>query len=246
MYTDKPHKARLQFWATLIVGMIALPASAGDVDYAPLAPYEARYTASMSKGVSLNGEGVRELTDQGNNVWLYRTDVDSFIADINESLIFRWEDGQVIPLRYRYHLSGFLIKDRKQSIDFDWQAGIATGSYRGDKFEVELRDNTLDPLGYQLQLHQDLKAGKRDVTYQVLDKGDYDDDRFAVIDEDSLSDNGRTMNTLKAEKVRDEDSKRQTLMWFDPARDYLLVRLLQVEPDGSEYELKLKDATLAD
>lgn len=246
MYTDKPHKARLQFWATLIVGMIALPASAGDVDYAPLAPYEARYTASMSKGVSLNGEGVRELTDQGNNVWLYRTDVDSFIADINESLIFRWEDGQVIPLRYRYHLSGFLIKDRKQSIDFDWQASTATGSYRGEKFEVELRDKTLDPLGYQLQLHQDLKAGKRDVTYQVLDKGDYDDDRFAVIDEDSLSDNGRTMNTLKAEKVRDEDSKRQTLMWFDPARDYLLVRLLQVEPDGSEYELKLKDATLAD
>jgi hypothetical protein len=246
MYTDKPHKARLQFWATLIVGMIALPASAGDVDYAPLAPYEARYTASMSKGVSLNGEGVRELTDQGNNVWLYRTDVDSFIADINESLIFRWEDGQVIPLRYRYHLSGFLIKDRKQSIDFDWQAGTATGSYRGEKFEVELRDKTLDPLGYQLQLHQDLKAGKRDVTYQVLDKGDYDDDRFAVIDEDSLSDNGRTMNTLKAEKVRDEDSKRQTLMWFDPARDYLLIRLLQVEPDGSEYELKLKDATQAD
>ncbi|HAC28024.1 MAG TPA: DUF3108 domain-containing protein [Marinobacter hydrocarbonoclasticus] len=226
--------------------MIALPASAGDVDYAPLAPYEARYTASMSKGVSLNGEGVRELTDQGNNVWLYRTDVDSFIADINESLIFRWENGQVIPLRYRYHLSGFLIKDRKQSIDFDWQAGTATGSYRGEKFEVELRDKTLDPLGYQLQLHQDLKAGKRDVTYQVLDKGDYDDDRFAVIDEDSLGDNGRTMNTLKAEKVRDEDSKRQTLMWFDPARDYLLVRLLQVEPDGSEYELKLKDATLAD
>ena len=246
MHTDTPHKPRFQLWAALIAGMIALPVSAGVDDYAPLAPYEARYTASMSKGVSLNGEGVRELTDQGNNVWLYRTDVDSFIADINESLIFRWENGQVIPLRYRYHLSGFLIKDRKQSIDFDWQAGTATGSYRGEKFEVELRDKTLDPLGYQLQLHQDLKAGKRDVTYQVLDKGDYDDDRFAVIDEDSLGDNGRTMNTLKAEKVRDEDSKRQTLMWFDPARDYLLVRLLQVEPDGSEYELKLKDATLAD
>lgn len=226
--------------------MVAFPASATDAAYAPLVPYEARYTASMSKGVNLRGEGIRKLTDQGNNIWLYRTDVDSFIADIDESLIFRWEDGQVIPLRYRYQLSGFLIKDRTQSIDFDWQAGIATGSYRGDKFEVELRDNTLDPLGYQLQLHQDLKAGKRDVTYRVLDKGHYDEDRFAVIDEDSLSDNGRTMNTLKAEKVREEGSKRQTLMWFDPAQNYLLVRLLQVEPDGSEYELKLKDATLAD
>ena len=65
MHTDNPHKPRFQLWAALIAGMIALPASAADVDYAPLVPYEARYTASMSKGVSLNGEGVRELTDQG-------------------------------------------------------------------------------------------------------------------------------------------------------------------------------------
>nr|WP_241264771.1 DUF3108 domain-containing protein [Marinobacter daepoensis] len=230
--------------AGLIAGLPALPATA--TESPQLTPYKAHYTAAMSKGVSLNGEGERVLSSQGNNVWLYRTDVDSFIADIDESLIFRWEDGQVVPLRYRYRLSGFLIKDREQSIDFDWQAGLASGSYRGKAFEVELRENTLDPLGYQLQLHQDLKAGKRDVTYQVLDKGDYDDDRFAVIDEDSLNKDGQNRNTLKAEKVREKDSRRQTLMWFDPARDYLLVRLLQVEPDGSEYELKLKDATLAD
>ncbi|WP_303292065.1 DUF3108 domain-containing protein [Marinobacter sp. SS5-14b] len=211
-------------------------------DAPALTPYKASYTASMSKGISLNGEGIRTLTDQGNNVWLYRTDVDSFIADIDESLVFKWEQGHVIPLRYRYRLSGFLIKDREQSIDFDWQAGMAKGKYRGNRFEVEIKEGTLDPLGYQLQLHQDLKAGKRDVTYQVLDKGSYDTDRFAVIDEESLSDKGRTMRTLKAEKVRAEDSKRQTLMWFDPDQDYLLVRLLQVEPDDSEYELRLKDA----
>src|SRR5690606_33788803 len=114
MHTDNPHKPRFQLWAALIAGMIALPASAADVDYVPLVPYEARYTASMSKGVSLSGEGVRELTNPGNNVWLYRTDVDSFIADINESLIFRWEDGQVIPMRRRSHLSGFLINGSTQ------------------------------------------------------------------------------------------------------------------------------------
>ncbi len=62
----------------------------------------------MEKGLSLNGTAKRTLTSQGNDVWLYRTDVDSFIADIDESLIFRWEDGQVIPLRYRYRLSGLL------------------------------------------------------------------------------------------------------------------------------------------
>ena len=211
---------------------------------AELSPYSATYSASLSKGIKLNGAGKRELTEQGNGVWLYRTEVDSFIADINESLIFRWDNGQVVPLRYRYELSGLMISDRKQAIDFDWQAGIASGHQRGDAFELELKDGTLDPLGFQLQLHQDLKAGKRDVTYQVLDKGDYDEDRFAVLDEETLNLNGRSITALKAEKVRDDDSKRETLMWFDPQQDYLLVRLLQVEPDGSEYELRLKEAEL--
>ncbi len=232
--------------AGLLLGLLAVTTSAASTTSPELTPYEASYTASMSKGVSLNGQGVRTLTDQGNNVWLYRTDVDSFIANIDESLVFKWQDGQVIPLRYRYRLSGFLMRTREQAIDFDWQNGVAKGSYRGKSFNVELKEGTLDPLGYQLQLHQDLKAGKRDVTYHVLDKGDYDEDRFSVIDEDSLSDRGRTMNTLKAEKVRGENARRQTLMWFDPAQDYLLVRLLQVEPDGSEYELKLKDARVQD
>jgi hypothetical protein len=245
MYQNQAPIRTFALLTGLFAGLAALPAAASEPS-PELTPYEASYTASMSKGVSLNGEGVRSLSDQGNNVWLYRTDVDSFIADIDESLIFKWEDGQVVPLRYRYRLSGFLIKDREQAIDFDWQERRATGSYRGDSFDVELRDGALDPLGYQLQLHQDLKAGKRDVTYLVLDKGDYDEDRFSVIDEDSISDRGRTMNTLKAEKVRGKDAKRQTLMWFDPEQDYLLVRLLQVEPDGSEYELKLKDARVQD
>ncbi|MFO8140841.1 MAG: DUF3108 domain-containing protein [Marinobacter sp.] len=232
--------------AGLWFGLASATATASESrDTSPtLTPYEASYSASMAKGVNLSGSGTRSLTDQGNNVWLYRTEVESFIADINESLVFLWEDGQVVPLRYRYRMAGFLIRNREQSIDFDWQTGIAKGKYRDTSFELELRKGALDPLGYQLQLHQDLKAGKRDVSYLVIDKARYDQDRFAVIDEESISTNGQTTKTLKAEKVRAEDSKRQTLMWFDPDQDYLLVRLLQIEPDGSEYELRLKDATI--
>lgn len=234
------------------LGVFAAPAektTEPDTEVSPapaatLTPFSATYSASMSKGISLSGAGVRELKDHGNGVWLYRTEVDSFIADINESLIFRWEDGQVIPLRYRYKLSGFMIKNREQAIDFDWNTGIASGHHRGDRFELELKEGALDPLGHQLQLHEDVKAGKRDVTYQVIDKGSYDEDRFAVIGEDTLTINGRTINALKAEKVRSEDSKRETLMWVDPDQNYLLVKLLQIEPDGSEYELRLKEATI--
>ncbi|MFT5987001.1 MAG: hypothetical protein ACI97Y_000178, partial [Pseudomonadales bacterium] len=33
---------------------------------------------------------------------------------------------------------------------------------------------------------------------------------------------------------------RETLMWFAPKFDHMLVQLLQTEPDGSRYELLLK------
>lgn len=250
MTNRNPAKVTLAFMTGLLftVGAVAATeekASAPETGSPPsLTPYSATYSASMSKGIKLNGAGKRELKDQGNGAWLYRTEVDSFIADINESLIFNWENGQIVPLRYRYELSGLMISNRKQSIDFDWEAGVATGDYRGDEFRLELKENALDPLGYQLQLRQDLKAGKREMTYNVIDKGDYDDERFAVLDEETLTLNGRSMSALKAEKVRESDSKRETLMWFNPTRNYLLVRLQQVEPDGSEYELRLKDATI--
>lgn len=227
----------------LLLGAMTSPAHAEE-DTSTLTPYEATYTASMNKGVSLNGTAKRSLRPKGDGVWLYRTDVDSFIADIDESLVLRWENNQVVPLQYRYRLSGFLIKDREQTIDFDWEAGIATGKYRGKSFELKLTDGALDPLGFQLQLSQDIKTGKRDMTYQVIDGGNYDHDRFAVIDEEPLETSDGPMPTLKAEKVRAEDSKRETLLWFAPDEDFLLVRLRQVEPDGSSYELRLNRADM--
>lgn len=237
------HPLRLALLPALAF-LIAFPSAAQAEDTRPgLFPFEVSYGASMEKGLTLNGSAKRSLTSQGNNIWLYRTDVNSFIADLDESLILKWENGQVIPLRYRYRLSGFLIKDRKQSIDFDWKAGVATGEYRGKPFQTELQEGLLDPLGFQIQLHQDIRNGKREMEYQVLDRGSIDDERFAVVSDASRSSGKDNTPYLKAEKVR-ENSKRETLMWFDPDNQYVLVRLLQIEPDGSRYQLTLKDIDL--
>ncbi|MDI9246850.1 DUF3108 domain-containing protein [Marinobacter sp. CHS3-4] len=222
--------------------LIALVFASSAFGSEPLKPLQVSYNASMEKGISLNGDARRVLKESKDGTWFYRTDVDSFIADIDESLVFRWEDGQVIPLRYRYSLSGFLIKDRKQAIDFDWDKKQATGHYRGNRFSLNLEEGTLDPMGFHLQLRRDIKAGQREMSYRVLDKGRFDTDRFAVIDEETLSPDGKAVKTVKAEKVRGEDSKRKTLMWFAPDQDFLLVRLLQIEPDGSEYQITIDDA----
>lgn len=207
---------------------------------AELAPFEASFTASIEKGITLNGSAKRILSNQSNGVWLYRTSVKSFIANIEESVVLKWQDGQVIPLRYRYKLSGLLIRDREETIDFDWEQNLATGRYKGTAFETPLSPGMLDPLGYQLQLHQDLKAGKREMEYRYVRHGRPSEDRFAVIDEGTIKTLQGEINALTVEKLRGEGAKRETLMWFAPKFNYALVQLLQTEPDGSRYELNLK------
>ena len=241
-----PLKFSLTALPALLTGALLLGASlaqaSDEQEDVTLQPMKLSYNASLDKGISLNGDARRILEQRDDGTWHFRTDVDSFVADIDESLIFRWEDNQVVPLRYRYKLSGLFIRDREEAIDFDWENNVVSGHHEGDKFSMKLEKGAMDPMGYQLQLSQDIKAGKREMEYRVIDKGDYDTDKFAVVDEETVRINGDDIRTLKAEKVRDSVSKRVSLMWFAPERDYLLILFLQVEPDGSEYELTISDA----
>lgn len=211
-----------------------------------LAPISATYGATMDKGLSIDGSATRTLEQQPDGSWLYRFDVDSFVADITESVTFNWENGRIQPMEYRYALKGLMIRDRSRALNFNHTANTVSGSYEGESFNIPLVEGALDPLGYQLQLQQDLKAGRTDMTYAVADDGDFDEDRFTVIGEETQETPFGEQKTVKVEKVRKADNKRSTLMWFAPELDYLLVRLVQVEPDGSRYEVNLKDADLAD
>ncbi len=225
-------------------GQISNKSNPAEIPTIELKPLSSSYSAAIDKGVSINGSAVRRLEPRPDGTWLYRFDVTSFFADIEESLHFRWQNNRVVPLRYRYKLSGLMIRDRERSIDFNRDTQTVSGQFEGDKFQMDLKENALDPLGYQLQLMQDLKAGKREITYSVTNDGDYDENRFAVLGEESLKTALGELKTLKAQKVRDPDSKRETLMWFAPELDYLLVRLVQVESDGTRYEIKIKEADI--
>lgn len=215
-----------------------------DRHYPELEPYTASFRASINKGVAIDGRATRVLQQQEDGLWRYHFKVDSFIADIDESVLFRWNGTHVQPLRYRYKLSGVFIRDRTRAIDFDWTNSIAQGDHEGRTFRIPLTEGTLDPLSYQLQLHQDVRAGMTDMTYQVLNKGRIDEDHFAVIGEETLTTRLGDAHTVKVEKIRGEDSKRETLMWFAPEWDHMMVRLTQKEPDGTTYEIHIEDTSL--
>ncbi|PVY69571.1 uncharacterized protein DUF3108 [Tamilnaduibacter salinus] len=221
------------------------PVAASDKDaHVEMLPMTAHYTANIDKGLSIDGNATASLTRQSANRWQYRFDVDSFIADIRESARFRWSGQTVSPDTYRYSLEGWMISDRHRSLTFNWADDRVTGRYEGTPVDLSLPENALGPMTYQIQLKQDLKKGLQEMSYQVVAEGRMDDDQFAVRGEEVLDSRLGELNTIKVEKVRAPEKKRETYLWFAPEWDYMLVRLVQVAKDGTRYEVHLTEATV--
>jgi len=228
-------------WQILILALLtSVNASSAD-----LIPHTASYTAKIQKGTSIKGTAVRELMKLDNGQWRYRFDVDSFIADIRESVRFEWQYNQVIPHQYRYQLSGFFIRDREYKVEFDWKKRIARSKVKKQRWEIKkIPSNTVDRLGYQLQLSMDVYSGKRDMLYQIVHKGRLKENRFKVIGEERINTALGELDSIVVKKIRSESSKRQTSLWFSKKYQFLLLKMTQREADGEQYEINIKSAKI--
>ncbi|MNH11691.1 hypothetical protein D3C79_712130 [compost metagenome] len=103
----------------------------------------------------------------------------------------------------------------------------------------------LDKSTYQLALQHDVAAGKKSVSYQVVDGDEIDTYDFRVLDSEKVTTKAGQVDAIKVERVRDPtQSKRTTTLWFAKDWDYLLVQLRQVETDGKEYVIVLQDGSV--
>ena len=119
------------------------------------------------------------------------------------------------------------------------------GSDRGDQVRVPLNRGLVDKSTYQLVLQHDVAAGKKSMSYQVIDGDEVETYDFRVLGEEKVETKAGTVDAIKVERVRDPtQSNRKTTLWFAKDWGYLLVRLNQVEKDGKEYQIMLKDGTV--
>ena len=210
-----------------------------------LIPHKASYTAKIKKGISINGAAVRELKKLDNGEWLYRFDVDSFVADIDESVHFSWVNNKVVPRKYKYKLSPFLAKNRTNKYVFDWSNKTIKGTYKKKKWLIEdIPDNSFDRLGYQLQMIMDIYANKPDMYYQIVRKKTLNQSHFQIIGDEIIDTKFGKLNSILVTKIRAKKKKRKTHMWFSKDYPVLLLKMTQKEKNGEEYEITLKSAEI--
>ncbi|NWA29167.1 DUF3108 domain-containing protein [Pseudomonas gingeri] len=220
--------------------LLALPA----VQAADLQPFAASYTADW-KQLPMSGSAERSLSKNDNGTWTLSFKASMMIASLTEESTIRLDKDTLLPQSYTFERGG-LGKAKKINLDFDWSSKMVTGTDRGDPVKVPLNSGMLDKSTYQLALQRDVAAGKKSMSYQVVEGTDTDTYDFRVLGAEKVSTKAGSVDAIKVERVRDPtQNKRTTVMWFAKDWDYLLVRLQQVETDGKEYNIMLQEGTVA-
>ncbi|WP_337840546.1 DUF3108 domain-containing protein [Rheinheimera sp.] len=201
--------------------------------------FDAKYDAFRS-GKKL-GEAKRYLkqTDSGYELG-YSSDVSFLIFDDkrSETSWFVLQQGRVQPQRYLMQRTG-TGKDRYYELNLDWsQQQLLVGKKRQPK-TLPWNAQWLDALGYQTQLVLDLKAGKTDFVYQVLNRdGNEREYHYKKAAEELVLLPYGKLKTIRIERT---EKDKQVLAWVAPELDYLLVRLWQAEDGVEQFDIQLSE-----
>ena len=98
---------------------------------------------------------------------------DAMLGTIIETSRMEWQPskGAMRPLHYQYHRSG-LGKKRKADLTFNWQDNSVINKVDNSRWQMKIVENVQDKLSYQVQMAQELSAGKKKFTYQIADGGE--------------------------------------------------------------------------
>lgn len=218
--------------------LFSLPAFSAELE-----PFSASYTADW-KQLPVSGSAERSLEKVDGERWKLDFEASMLVAGLTEQSTFKLDNGTLLPMSYRFDRSG-LGKSKKVEQDFDWQQKQVIGSDRDNAVRLPLNRGLLDKSSYQIALQLDVADGKQSMSYQVVDGDEIETYDFRVLGEEVVRTRAGLIDAIKVERVRDPtQSSRKTVLWFAKDWGHLLVRLHQVETDGKEYQIMLKEGTV--
>lgn len=221
---------------------------AAQTEQASLLPYQARYQV-LRNGSTL-GQAVVTLARDGNGTtWRLRSETRGTQGlaalarvEIVEDSHFRMRGGRPETLDYSFHQRA-AWKNRERTVKVDAAAGtiLSTDKERSHSFAYAPRviDRQLVTLALALDLARSEVPGKKqDLVYRVVDRDELEDQRYVSGIKETLPSPIGDLRTLRLTRVR-ENPGRVTDSWLAIDRGFVPVKVIQREPDGETFELRL-------
>lgn len=210
----------------------------------PLPNFSANYQVELNgiqagelqQTLSTDAAGQRKFvsTTQAKGVFAFiKPDV------IEETSLWMYHEERIRPMFYRYSRDGGR-KDKMLTMDFYWDKREVHIDDREHPWDLEIKNNTLDKLVYQLQVMHDLTDERDQLTYTIADGGKLKSYEIVRLGEETIDTPMGKIAAVKLTRERDADSDRKTTLWCAPALGYLPVKLEHIEKDDSRFTAYLR------
>ena len=209
-----------------------------------LKPFETKYSATISD-IPFDGQATYILKKEGTH-WSFKTLAAMAIAQRSETSDFILKNGHIQPTSYLFNQVG--IKPKEISLVFDWKKMLAKGSIKDKKrtkeLNFDLKQKMLDPLSTQLALQIDIANGKKQMSYKVIENDEIESYQFKVVGNEVIDTPVGKLSTVKVERIREANSKRQSYIWFAKDWNYTVVKLSHLEKNGQQYVISLSNGSI--
>lgn len=228
----------MKFWMLTMACLMLSPVRA-----APPVPFEITYNARYD---NFEAEASRYLRyDSQSSIYQLRTEISlellgQTLTSVVEESQVRWEADHAVPLTYKYVQQG--LNTRSRSITFNHKINSADFTIDAKKGTLPLNRPVYDDLSSYLAIREQLMAGNKDIMFEVLDKDTIKTYHYQVEDEAELNTALGEFAAVKLARIRDDNPRRKTEIWLARDYDFMLLKLVQEEPNNHTIRLDVTKA----
>ncbi|PTY36829.1 hypothetical protein BGP77_05960 [Saccharospirillum sp. MSK14-1] len=209
----------------------------------PLVPFEAEMEVTRYGLVDISAEGRLRLRQNDAGEWHYQLHAETRGIHLREDSWVTEVDGDIRPLRYTADTKVLWSRER-QNLTFDHLAQRVVGEADGEDVNESIGNSVYDALGYQLVLQQRLKAGEREMEFDVFREDEVDDFAFRVVGEERLRIAGGTVDTLIIDQTAPLRRKERKRIWIAPELGFVPLRFTREEDGKIREEFRVTGLTL--
>ena len=197
--------------------------------HAEVTPFKAEF---LFKGPVLTLTTLRE-TSVDNNLGRFTFSGKNAIGSLKISSTFSINNNELESLAYEFRARAALIINRKQKLVFDENI-TSSGDHDWVINKDALSNKILDPLTAQLALSSKIAQGNQEVTLFLpnLKNGEIESNEFKLVQAESLVIDGIEYECAVVQRIRENDN-RITKYWLAKSLDYLLVKTIDVDDNGT-------------
>ena len=213
-----------------LVSAMAITAMAN----AAVAPFNATYNFNIEG--KYNGTASRVLTQTGNQYFYNVNASVGKLASAKQTANFVNANGAILPVSAltQYKILG---TGRTTTLNFNNAKKQLVTNYKGQNKVIALPQPAYDDLSLEIQIREDLKAGKFRGNYYMVDRNTVEAVPFKKSAVTRITVPAGTFDVVRIDRVHD-DKDRQTSFWLAPKLDYLPVKVVQ-NNDGKKMEMNL-------